>query len=281
MQIRVVSDVHLEQFVHTTVLDGTKWDEYIAPPQDEDAESVLVMAGDICEFGYVMFYAATWKTLAKRFKAVIWIPGNHEYCGPSTPYGNATFFYFKELLRKYGNIHLLDNSGVTIGGTKFYGTSLWTNYDNNPLYAVQCAGMWDFSYGLTYQDGEARPTVPNDYVDRNKIAVDKLLVELSKPGDLVVVSHFAPSTKSIHSRYAAQPVGRNFHFVNTLDGLIEAHPQIKLWIHGHTHTQFDYMVGPTRVICNPKGFPSEDTGIIGDLTFIEVPADADQSTDAE
>ena len=31
-------------------------------------------------------------------------------------------------------------------------------------------------------------------------------------------------------------------------------PQIKLWTHGHTHHEFDYMVGSTRVVCNPRGY---------------------------
>lgn len=281
MHLRVVSDTHLEQFVHTTVLVGTKWDEYVAPPQDQDAESILVLAGDICEFGYITFYAAAWKALANRFKAVVWIPGNHEYCGATTPYGNQTFFYFKELLRKYGKIHLLDDSSITIDGTKIYGTSLWTDYRNNPLYALQCSGMWDFRHGLTYENEDARRTTPSDYVTRHKVAIDKLQTELAKPGELVVVSHFAPSKKSTHARYAAQPDGVNSHFVNDLDQLIEANPQIRLWIHGHTHTQFDYMVGSTRVVCNPKGFPTEDTSPIGDLTFIEVPKIADQSTSTD
>ena len=33
-----------------------------------------------------------------------------------------------------------------------------------------------------------------------------------------------------------------------------------LWIHGHTHTAFDYDVRGTRVVCNPRGYPHETTG---------------------
>jgi len=32
------------------------------------------------------------------------------------------------------------------------------------------------------------------------------------------------------------------------------HPQIRLWTHGHTHEDFDYMVGSTRIVCNPRGY---------------------------
>jgi hypothetical protein len=36
---------------------------------------------------------------------------------------------------------------------------------------------------------------------------------------------------------------------------------IKLWTHGHTHHCFDYVIGETRVVCNPRGYDGyEDTG---------------------
>jgi hypothetical protein len=31
-------------------------------------------------------------------------------------------------------------------------------------------------------------------------------------------------------------------------------PGIKLWTHGHTHEDFDYMIGDCRVVCNPRGY---------------------------
>jgi hypothetical protein len=30
--------------------------------------------------------------------------------------------------------------------------------------------------------------------------------------------------------------------------------RVVLWIHGHTHDSFDYTVGGTRVLCNPRGY---------------------------
>ena len=38
-----------------------------------------------------------------------------------------------------------------------------------------------------------------------------------------------------------------------------------LWIHGHTHTAFDYTVRGTRVVCNPRGYAGEQTGFRADL----------------
>lgn len=270
MLLRITSDIHMEQFVNQTSVDGTDWANYMVPPKSRDSEAVLILAGDIMELKYVMFYAKAWKSLAARFKAVVYVPGNHEYCGsnPATPHGSSTFFYFKELLRKYGKIHLLDNTSITIDGVKIYGTSLWTDYNNDPLGLTTCMRMWDFRYGMEDNNGSPRLVTTQDYVERHKLAVEKL----AKTDASVIVSHFAPSHQSIHERYkATDPHQINYHFVNNLDGLIyDSLQHVKLWIHGHTHTQFDYNIGNTRVVCNPCGFPNEDTGHFADLDYIEV-----------
>jgi hypothetical protein len=46
----------------------------------------------------------------------------------------------------------------------------------------------------------------------------------------------------------------NAAFRSKLDDFIAVRPQIKLWIHGHTHHNFDYEIGSTRVVCNPRGY---------------------------
>jgi hypothetical protein len=49
-----------------------------------------------------------------------------------------------------------------------------------------------------------------------------------------------------------------------LSEFILDHPQIRLWTHGHTHHAFDYQIGDTRIVCNPRGYEtasySEDSG---------------------
>jgi hypothetical protein len=39
-----------------------------------------------------------------------------------------------------------------------------------------------------------------------------------------------------------------------MDQFIMDRPEIALWTHGHTHEDFDYMIGTTRVVCNPRGY---------------------------
>ncbi|MDE2259721.1 MAG: metallophosphoesterase, partial [Betaproteobacteria bacterium] len=35
----------------------------------------------------------------------------------------------------------------------------------------------------------------------------------------------------------------------------------ELWVHGHTHANFDYEVEGTRIVCNPRGYASSLSSI--------------------
>jgi hypothetical protein len=46
----------------------------------------------------------------------------------------------------------------------------------------------------------------------------------------------------------------NGAYSSNLEDVMVNNTQIKLWTHGHTHEDFDYMVEQTRVVCNPRGY---------------------------
>jgi hypothetical protein len=63
----------------------------------------------------------------------------------------------------------------------------------------------------------------------------------------------------------------NGGYTSDLVEFILDRPQIKLWTHGHTHEQFDYMIGSTRVVCNPRGYDGyEDCADHFKLKFVDV-----------
>ncbi|HEX7026241.1 MAG TPA: metallophosphoesterase, partial [Gammaproteobacteria bacterium] len=72
----------------------------------------------------------------------------------------------------------------------------------------------------------------------------------------VVVTHHAPATGSIAEQYKANML--NPAFISEMDELV-THSGARCWIHGHTHSRFDYTLGDTRVLCNPRGYPNEVT----------------------
>jgi hypothetical protein len=85
---------------------------------------------------------------------------------------------------------------------------------------------------------------------------------------VVVITHMAPTHLSINEKYKHDPIS-NGAYVSDLSNLILDNPNIKTWVHGHVHDPVDYMVGDTRVLCNPRGYIGlEDISQFrADLTF--------------
>ena len=113
---------------------------------------------------------------------------------------------------------------------------------------------------------------PEDAVEDHKKMLGYLKVMLEGKHDqkFVVVGHHAPTKLSTHPRYANELI-MNGGYSSDLSEFILDHPQIKLWTHGHTHEEFDYLIGTTRIVCNPRGYINyEDRADNFKLKFVEV-----------
>ena len=96
---------------------------------------------------------------------------------------------------------------------------------------------------------------PEDSYEDHKAYLQGLTDTLAAHPDrkFVVVGHHSPSKQSTHPRYAKEII-INSAYSSNLTEFIMNNPQIKVWTHGHTHETFDYMVGTTRIVCNPRGY---------------------------
>lgn len=258
MFFRVLSDVHSE------------FSPLVFPHLPTDKEDVLILAGDIAVADSANTYE-TVKHWIPRFRHTIYVCGNHEFYHGS--YRNRT----KEKLREIfvdllqpspltiaqpflpGKISLLDDESVIIDNVTFIGSTLWTSYFNHSpthMYAAQ-QGLNDFRLIRTGPDTYpyARRTVPMDFYNAHKISADfiftKIIEEKAAGQKVVVVTHHAPSSRSIHPQYRGQIL--NACYVSDLDEqIMDTKPEI--FVHGHVHNSFDYMIGDTRVITNPRGY---------------------------
>ena len=99
---------------------------------------------------------------------------------------------------------------------------------------------------------EGRPLTPEDTLAMHQAHRQWLATKLLAPfdGPTVVVTHHAPHRNSLAPRYADDWLSGAF--VSELPEEFFVIP--KLWIHGHTHTSFDYQVRNCRVVCNPRGY---------------------------
>lgn len=133
---------------------------------------------------------------------------------------------------------------VEIGGLKIAGATLWTEM-NSPLdWHIYKNSLIDAKY-INFMTEAA-------YNEAHKIQKEFLLTSNAD----IIVSHHAPTRKSIHPRYENNAM--NHCFASDMEeDIMNMHNPPKLWIHGHTHDSFDYMIGNTRVVCHPKGYPNE------------------------
>jgi DNA repair exonuclease SbcCD nuclease subunit len=92
---------------------------------------------------------------------------------------------------------------------------------------------------------------PEHALAEHEKALAWLQEQLALPfeGRTVVVTHHGVTPSSVHPRYLDDP--GNAAFVSDLRPLVGL---ADLWIHGHVHDSFDYRVGGTRVIANPRGY---------------------------
>jgi hypothetical protein len=211
---------------------------------------------------------------SERFAHVILIMGNHEhYHGDFAQSARIIRGTFGDL----HNVHFLDKEWRIINGVVFYGGTLWTDMNGeDPITMLRIRNMMnDFNCvknGIQTGDRYYSTFMPEDAVEDHhafKRGLDDVLA-LHANLPVVVVGHHAPSRASTHSRYANEKIMNGAYSTN-LDNWILDRRQIKLWTHGHTHHDFDYMIGTTRVVCNPRGYHGyEERADSFELKYVEI-----------
>lgn len=248
MKLLVLSDLHLEFGRLPTVIDGRGI---------EEGADVVVLAGDIAEGER----GIRWAREAFISKEIVYVAGNHEFYGHGF---EALTDRMREVARQM-DVHFLERDEVTIGGVRFLGTTLWTNFElygpDRQTEAMDLGerGMNDFQYIKTFRgfarqvDGgiALRNFKPEDARHEHDLSVAWLDAGLAKenPARTVVVTHHAPSRRSMHPRFDGDDLSPCY--ISDLPHLLG---RSTLWIHGHVHDSFDYKVEDTRVVANPRGY---------------------------
>jgi len=234
MKLNVLSDLHLG--LGALALPGNEAD-------------VMILAGDIARPPEAIAWASG------AGKPVLYVPGNHEF------YGGSIDGTVEELKRLSAGtrIRVLDDEEVVIQGVRFLGSTLWTDFrlfgeDGKRAASIEEAQrlMRDFSR-IRIGDALFTPEASAGLFARHAAWLRSRLAQRWS-GPTVVITHHAPSARSIHPRFAGSLL--NACFVSDLEGLMDG-ACVTLWIHGHTHDSFDYSVKGTRVLCNPRGYAKD------------------------
>jgi predicted phosphodiesterase len=257
-KILLMSDVHIE------------FGELSVPKTQAD---VAVLAGDI----HVGVAAAAWSnSLAKRLGIpVVHVAGNHEHYASMRQPGRHMAGTIADLraaaAASAGRVTFLERGTAVIAGVRFVGCTLWTDYE---LFGDPAEEMAHAEIAMTdYETIAYRPGVrftTNDARREFMLAVGFLKAELAQPfdGPTVVITHHLPSLRSVSERLRDNRLSAAY--ASHLDELV-ATSGAELWCHGHTHSSCDYVIGKTRVLCNPRGYddfalnPSFDPGLTAEV----------------
>lgn len=254
MRLLVLSDLHLE----FAPLPGP------FPPVD-----VVLLAGDIaCPGAQAVAWAA--RTFAET--PVLLVPGNHEFYDAEA---QAARQAMQQAVAATPNVQVLDGRVLQLPQwpeARFVGTTLWTDFalridteegavsDAERAIAAARRIMVDYRViDVLDSDGNRRRLRAEDTLAWHHAQRAWLEQTLAQPfsGHTVVITHHGPHRRSLAPQWAddwASPA-----FISELpEPLLQ---QADLWVHGHTHTSFDYTVGRCRVVCNPRGYVSRRSGV--------------------
>lgn len=258
MKIQILSDIHLE----------------FAPFNLENSEKaeILVLAGDILPVALVngelsrpnAMFGADWLTIKNgihRFfskantswKRCYMVFGNHEFYHGDIAVSLKKFQHWLDYY-EYNNIILMDNTIETYKDITFIGTTLWTDLNNRNPIVIEAVKHYMYDYKVIANGGELLNPVftMNECEYAQQFIISGLEEATTKKK--VVITHHAPTHKSVNEKYYSAG-NSNYGFFSKLDDIILDYSP-NLWIHGHMHDSCDYMVDKTRVVCNPRGYAS-------------------------
>ena len=283
MKFALASDVHLEfgpiEFKNTEGADVLVLSGDICVAKDlQDRDTYNIRGENDRSNKYHEFF----ENCCREFPHVVYVMGNHEHYHGDFAHTEGTL---RQRLGYLYNLHILEKSAVEVQGVVFLGGTLWTDMNKEdemtlryiarrmndfqtvknsnrkvtykvPEFAKNEDGTTDYSNVIaTHFKERDAGFCPEDAVEQHKETLKFLERFMTDNPNkrLVVVGHHAPSKASTKPTYKGDYL-MNGGYSSELTEFILDHPQIKFWTHGHTHDDFDYMVGTTRVVCNPRGY---------------------------
>jgi predicted MPP superfamily phosphohydrolase len=271
MKIALASDIHLE-FGDINL-------------KNEENADLLILSGDICQArdagkatpkGDIV--RDFFQRVSFQFPQVIYIMGNHEHY--SGDYAKSAGFMRNMFgYHNLNNVTLLDRECITIDDYLFIGGTLWTDFNkHDPLTLHSAETMMNDYRGIkNTNDKNIWKFLPRHALEEHvktkgyiKTVLDNRRAEGRRDNKVVVVGHHAPSFASVAEYYKGDTI-MNGCFASELSEFILDYPEIQLWTHGHMHDPSDYMIGSTRIVCNPRGYVGyEHRADIFALQYLEV-----------
>ena len=265
MKIKLVSDLHLE-FSDINIKNDQNYDVLILGGDIMIAEELYDhptvdfnpwTAGAVADLGRKQERVQRFRDFLKRcsfqFPHVVYVAGNHEFYHGKW---NRTLTVLSDECAKFPNVYFMEAGCKKIDDVTFIGGTLWTDMNKGDPVTLHSVRDMMNDFRVIKKELEGYTNLkPADTVVRHRhmLGYIKQIVAEKHNEKFVVVGHHAPSKISTHENYKDQFL-MNGAYSSDLSEFIMDRPQIKLWTHGHTHHPFDYVIGETRIVCNPRGY---------------------------
>jgi len=264
MKFKALSDTHFDFYFNPdTHIKSKQLSAKMNHYFEHNEENLsLIIAGDLGH--YPKQNIEIFKILKDEYnyKEIIVTFGNHDYYNVSkTQKLDFKTYQQKDdyLVKLYEDneiIMLNGNKVYDIEGTKIFGYPSW--YDDS-LYRREFHNMYsrdiDHIWKNSMNDARLIPGLDSLF-DMYKYQNNKLI--LPKERIDIMVSHVRPfvSTDYIDYRYI-NDVTNTFYMFDGRELMDKINPDI--WIYGHSHSHKHYVKDNIEFICNPIGYPAEDT----------------------
>lgn len=248
MKIQYMSDIHGE------------WGQLLNHDAVHTDSDIVVLAGDIANYSNV-------SSLIKELfpeKTVVYCAGNHEFYGDTATQKEVIAYLRKSFhqSQEEGYKHYFlenDTLYLNINGepVRVVGCTLWSDmklHGNQIVDSIRIQ-MEISDFRRIIQDDGGDYITPADYFKRFEESKSFLKDELSKEfdGKTIVLTHFLPTEKMIHSQYKDNP--NNPAYASHLGSIVD-YGQFNVWFCGHSHKTNQIDIDGKIIAMNPAGYPN-------------------------
>ena len=250
MAVQILSDLHLEA--------PKAYDVFEIIPK----APYLALLGDV---GNITAHKDDCLTFLiqqlKQFRAVLFVPGNHEAYHSSWPATLETLRTFEsDICRNssLGQFVLLDRAAFRLPGTNvvILGCSLFSYIPPESEMAVS-VGLNDF---LHTSDWDVK--IHNEAHRRDLAWLNAQVAHLEQSDvKIMIFSHWSPSldNRALDPKHSESPITTAFSSNLSEEGCFKS-DKVMVWAFGHTHYNCDFTIereasaGPLRLLTNQRGY---------------------------
>lgn len=237
--------------------------EYWPKPVDWEAarvNDVVIVAGDVADT--LEETVKELERLAKAYKTVLYIDGNHEFC-EKLYHGGEEAADFDDRVRlaiaSLTNVHFLKDGPVIIDGTAIVGRNGHWDYkalDGIPVEEAEAAVASKLR--ISVKDAAIFSKQARQDVDDLKAEVRRLNAD-PEVHSILVVTHTMPAKELLPANIPDMPAFFSNLANSEMAEVLKEDTQGKIstWVFGHWHRAKEDTVNGIHYISNPRGTPNK------------------------